>query len=42
MASCRTVCFPRPSLPPVTRMTLLVNGGMSVLGVKVIFLFLYE
>ena len=30
----RTHCFPRPMLPPVTRMTFPSREGMSVDGVK--------
>ena len=35
-ASCRIVSLPRPLLPPVTRMTLVVKGLMSRDGVKVV------
>ncbi|KAH6961840.1 hypothetical protein BKA56DRAFT_599295 [Ilyonectria sp. MPI-CAGE-AT-0026] len=35
LLSCRMVSFPRPILPPVTRMTLPERSGMSLSGLNI-------
>jgi hypothetical protein len=41
VARLRIVSRPRPAVPPVTKMTLLVRGGMKVVGSKVRVVILY-